>query len=141
MVAKQFISFFIETFEQAIPDYGKAIENQRVIGEALIDERRALASLFFKQAMAYEYSNKSAPAIEALTRAKELLESCVKELESQDGKEPVGEYDPLADLQSLIPEISEKIQELRNGGDKGNGGDPICTCGKPGWHCIRTSCS
>ena len=126
------VSFLIETFEQAIPDYGKAIENQKVVGEASIDEKRALASLFFKQAMAYEYSNKSDPAIEALTKAKELLESCVKELESQDGKEPLGEYDPLSDLQSLIPEIVEKIQELRNGGDKGNGGCPICTCGKCG---------
>ena len=99
----------VESFEQAVPDYGKAIENQQIIGEASIDEKRALASLFFKQAMAYEYSNKNILAIETLTKARELLEFCVKELQSQDGKEPVGDYDPLTDLQSLIPEISEKV--------------------------------
>lgn len=107
------MSFLVESFEQAVPDYGKAIENQQVIGEASIDDKRALASLFFKQAMAYEYSNKSALAIETLTQAKELLEFCVKELQSQDSKEPVGDYDPLTDLQSLIPEISEKVRSLR----------------------------
>lgn len=96
-------------FEQAIPDYGRAIENQQIVGEASIDEKRALASLFFKQAIAYEYSNKNTAAIETLTKARELLEFCVKELQSQDGKEPVDEYDPLTDLQSLIPEISEKV--------------------------------
>ena len=109
-MVQEHLIFWTETFEQAVPDYGKAIENQRIIGETSIDERRALASLFFKQAMAYEYSNKSTPAIETLTKARGLLEFCVKELQSQDSKEPLGDYDPLTDLQSLIPEISEKVQ-------------------------------
>lgn len=66
--------------------------------------------MYFRLAIACEYSNSSSDAIECLTKSRSLIEECITELSKEGSTDKdIVDYDQLADLKALIPEIDEKV--------------------------------
>ena len=124
------VSMETESFEQAADDFAKAIEIKKELGD---DHERALASAYFKHAMALEYAGRMAEAAGSLAKARTVLKARLDRLvEASDdkGKEKacanaVGGNE-IDELQQLLPEVDAKLEDVNSQpeGGKTNPMDP-----------------
>ncbi|KAF7722105.1 hypothetical protein EC973_003685 [Apophysomyces ossiformis] len=117
------VSLETEKFNDALPDYRKAIE----IKERLLSEdNRQLAEVYYTYALALEFSNESQQAPAEIDKAINVLKKRIDILEAKSagkgkGKEteavPVSDGEnakEIAEIKEMIPELELKKEELSN---------------------------
>ncbi|CAO3578277.1 unnamed protein product [Absidia cylindrospora] len=116
------VSLETEKFDEALPDFEKAIEIKRSI---LKDDNRQLAEAHYKYALALELSTKAPQlALSELTKAQTVLKNRKATLENgskQDDADDKGKmkHTPdessqkeISEIQELVSDLDEKITEL-----------------------------
>jgi tetratricopeptide (TPR) repeat protein len=114
-----------ESFKQAADEFSKAIELKRSLANGMLDHSRELASLYFKMAVALEYDGRVPEALTPLQQSLQLMKLRLKHLQAQqelenesNGKERISHatssiISELSDLQSLLPEIEAKLDDIK----------------------------
>lgn len=91
-----------ESFELAIRDIKKGLEVQEA---KLADDSRALAETHYKLGMAYGMDSQHDESVKCYTKAMEVLKKRLSKSTSDKEKK---------DLEELIPEVEEKISDMKN---------------------------
>lgn len=108
LIALGEISLESENFEYGIDD----IKNGLEIMASLPDKNeRALAQTHYKLGIAFSTNSQIEEAIGHFNSSLELLKTRIKTLEEEDKEKHEGE---IAQMKELIPEIEEKISDMRN---------------------------
>ncbi|KRT85329.1 Tetratricopeptide repeat-containing protein, partial [Oryctes borbonicus] len=102
------ISLESENFESAVNDIREGLEIQKTLYD---DTDRTLAETHYKLGMALSMNNKIDEAIENFNRTIQLLKNRIEKL--KDGQKSI-EKKEVDEMRQLIPEIEEKIVDLRN---------------------------
>lgn len=111
------ISMETESFSQAADDFSKALEIKKSLGPG---HERDVSSCYFQYAVALEYDNQVAAAVEPLTAARDLLKRRLIRLQGDDdkGKEKtlmgVTLDVEVKELEQLLPEVEAKLEDLRS---------------------------
>ncbi|KAI4455833.1 nuclear autoantigenic sperm protein nasp -related [Holotrichia oblita] len=102
------VSLESENFESAVNDIRDGLEIQKLLYD---DTDRTLAETYYKLGMALSMNNKIEEAIENFNRTIQLLKNRIEKL--KDGQKSI-EKKEVEEMRQLIPEIEEKIVDLRN---------------------------
>ncbi|KAI4455845.1 nuclear autoantigenic sperm protein nasp -related [Holotrichia oblita] len=102
------VSLESENFESAVNDIRDGLEIQKLLYD---DTDRTLAETYYKLGMALSMNNKIEEAIENFNRTIQLLKNRIEKL--KDGQKSI-EKKEVDEMRQLIPEIEEKIVDLRN---------------------------
>jgi tetratricopeptide (TPR) repeat protein len=100
-----------EQFEQAISDYHQALAIHESMGDSSSQTRRAIASIYFKLALAFEYGNKQEDALNPLESALSLLTSCLNDCIDKIGSSSSAE---VKELEGLVDEIKNRIADIQS---------------------------
>ncbi|XP_022906658.1 protein HGV2 [Onthophagus taurus] len=102
------ISMESENVQAAMTDINEAIA---VLGTLEDKNNRMLAEAYYKLGMAVAMENKLDEAIDYYNKSKEVLENRIKDLAGSERELHKAE---VKDMQKVIPEIEEKVVDLRN---------------------------
>lgn len=102
------VSLESENFESAVNDIRDGLEIQKLLYD---DTDRTLAETYYKLGMALSMTNKIEEAIDNFNRTIQLLKNRIEKL--KDGQKSI-EKKEVEEMRQLIPEIEEKIVDLRN---------------------------
>lgn len=102
------VSLESENFESAVNDIREGLDIQKVLYD---DTDRTLAETHYKLGMALSMNNKLDEATENFNRSIQLLKNRIEKLKGTSRNIEKKEVD---EMRQLIPEIEEKIVDLRN---------------------------
>ncbi|KAJ2507242.1 hypothetical protein IWW47_001193 [Coemansia sp. RSA 2052] len=101
------VSMESENFAQAVNDFTEALE---VKMQYLGDDDRELAELYYKVALAHEYNQDTAKALELMKDVQRILGNRLKKLEASDKEEDVADAES---LKEVLADVASKIEEWR----------------------------
>lgn len=102
------VSLESENFESAVSDIKRGLEILRELAET---NERVLAETHYKLGIALSTNSQMEEAIEQFKSSLELLKSRIKALEEED---KVKHETEITQMKELIPEIEEKISDMKN---------------------------
>ncbi|XP_018333395.1 histone-binding protein N1/N2-like [Agrilus planipennis] len=102
------VSMESENFDSAITDIKQGLEIQKTI---LDNNSRKLAETYYKLGMALSTNNQIEEAIENFNHSLKILNNKVDKLKESDGNSKV--QTEIDEIKSLIPEIEEKIADMK----------------------------
>lgn len=108
LIALGEVSLESESFESAVNDIREGLEIQKILYD---DTDRALAETHYKLGMALSMNNKMDEAIENFNRSIQLLKNRIDKL--NEGEKDIDKKE-VDEMMQLIPEIEEKIVDMRN---------------------------
>ncbi|KAJ2776173.1 hypothetical protein H4R18_005811 [Coemansia javaensis] len=101
------VSMESENFAQAVRDFGAALEVKR---QHLGDDSRELAEMYYKVALAHEYNQESARALELMPNVQRILGNRLRALEPSTD---AADRDEAAALREVLDEVADKIEEWK----------------------------
>ncbi|KAJ2081714.1 hypothetical protein H4R24_002111 [Coemansia sp. RSA 988] len=102
------VSMESENFAQAVNDFTAALN---VKLQHLDDDNRELAELYYKVALALEYNNDTAKALELMEDVQRILGNRLKALELSDKPE---DKEDAASLKEVLEDVAAKVEEWKS---------------------------
>lgn len=124
------VSLESENFSSAVDDIKKGLEILKSIPET---DARILAETHYKLGIALSTNSQVDEGIESFNESMEILKKKIKELEEEDGEK---NKDEIKQMQGLIPEIVEKIADMKNSLEEVR---DTCSCLELA-QCLREKC-
>lgn len=112
------ISLESENFSAAIEDIKQGLEIQKTLFEK---DSRKIAETYYKLGIAYSTDSQIEEAIQSFNGSLEYLKNRVANLEQKDDKKDEIEEE-IKEIRSLIPDIEEKIADMKSYRDE------VCQC-------------
>ncbi|KAJ2616673.1 hypothetical protein H4S08_000675 [Coemansia sp. RSA 1365] len=102
------VSMESENFAQAVNDFNAALN---VKLQYLDDDNRELAELYYKVALAHEYNNDTAKALDLMKDVQRILGNRLKNLEMSDKPE---DKEDATSLKEVLEDVAAKVEEWKS---------------------------
>ncbi|PIA16033.1 hypothetical protein COEREDRAFT_8698 [Coemansia reversa NRRL 1564] len=102
------VSMESENFAQAVNDFSDALN---VKLQYLDDDNRELAELYYKVALAHEYNNDTAKALDLMKDVQRILGNRLKNLEISDKPE---DKEDVTSLKEVLEDVAAKVEEWKS---------------------------